>query len=56
MFFNKKDELNLRLLPLNLDYWNQNLRILGVPYGNTEWELFYWRGICDNIENDLKSM
>jgi len=41
-------------LPLDLSNWNQNIEVLGVPYGDSEWELSFWKQICRNIQDDLR--
>ena len=54
LFFNKTSSIDFRQLPLDLSNWNQNIEILGVPYGSTEWKLSFWKNICRTIQDDLR--
>ena len=55
LFFNNKNEVDIEMLYLtNITKWNQNLKILGVPYGEFSWELSFWKNKCKEVENDLK--
>ena len=53
MFFDKSHVHNISMLPLSPTNWNQPMEILGVPYGDPNWQLSFWKDICKEIGSDL---
>ena len=53
LFFNKSQIHAIESLPLNPENWNKPMEILGIPYGDDNWELSVWKNICKEIQSDL---
>ena len=53
-FFNKCNVISIDHLPLPSTNWNVNMKILGIPYGSSQYVQDYWRDIVNNIRVCLK--
>ena len=53
VFFNKTGLLDIQHLPLQPRNWNQNMLVLGIPYGTDQYKKCFWKEIVENIKTDI---
>ena len=53
LIFNKTGNVNTDFLPLPLSNWNQNLKILGIPYGSVRFVQKFWNDIISNVKSSM---
>ena len=51
VFFNKRNVIRIQDLPF--DHWNQNMVILGIPYGNNEYLTHMWQEKFSDLDNEI---
>ena len=52
-FFDKTKTFNVENIPLPSTNWNQNMKILGIPYGTSHYIKDHWKSIVIDVKNLL---